>query len=108
MNPLSSDVLEALAYMGDVPIDLPPLPSDYCAKTIDVLFEGIPVYCWVEGDITLHLNLSEDLQPRSIELAFDDAPVLVLVGDEVVINRLENLSLEDIVGAPNMEDLTCQ
>lgn len=92
---LSSSVKEALAYLDedlDDLLELPPLPADYSPSSIEVLFEGVSVYCFENGRETRHLSFPPAYRPNTIEYAFDGIAVFLVVGDFIVLNRLENIA----------------
>lgn len=73
--------------------DLLPLPADYKAKNIQILYFGVPVY---DSESFPNFEINPSLQVDDMELIFDGQPVLIKRNGKIIVNRCENLGLIDI------------
>lgn len=76
---------------------LPKLPPDYAPKIIEIFFDGKPVQTWHLGNITAEIQLHESYSPQAIEIAIDGELAFLLIGNEPVFNRIQNLSILNTV-----------
>lgn len=76
---------------------LPKLPADYAPKIIEIFFDGKPVQSWHLGNITAEIQLPESYSPQAIEIAIDGELAFLLIGNELVFNRIQNLSILNTV-----------
>ncbi|PSB41589.1 hypothetical protein C7B80_30185 [Cyanosarcina cf. burmensis CCALA 770] len=76
---------------------LPKLSADYEPKIIEIFFDGKPVQTWHLGSITAEIQLPESYSPQAIEIAIDGELAFLLVGNELVFNRIQNLFIFNTV-----------
>jgi hypothetical protein len=74
-------------------ISEPPFPSNYQPKVIEVFFDEFPVYTWENGETVFILLVPKDSNPEAVEIAIDGELALVILGTEVILNRLDNLAI---------------
>ncbi len=82
------NVLDALSQ----DFDKDSLPPDYIPKTIEIMFDELPVYCWDDGREVLHLEVPADPAPQVMEWAFDGELVYVALEGQPILNRLQNVA----------------
>lgn len=76
-------------------ISKPPFPFDYQPDTIEVFFDEIPVYTWMNGETVLDIPISQDSVPDAVEIGIDGELGFVILGDQIILNRIKNLALHD-------------
>ena len=74
------------------------LPPDYTPEIIEIFFDGKPVQSWLLGNITAEIQLPESYSPQAIEIAIDGELAFLLIGDELVFNRIQSLSILNTIG----------
>lgn len=73
----------------------PPFPSHYQPDTIEIFFDEIPVYTWMNGEIVLDVPVSQDVEPDAVEIGIDGELGFVILGDQLILNRIKSLALYD-------------
>lgn len=76
-------------------ISKPPFPANYQPETIEIFFDEIPVYTWMNGETVLDVPVSQDTEPNAIEIGIDGELGFVILGDQLILNRIKNLALYD-------------
>lgn len=77
---------------------LPKLPADYTPEIIEIFFDGKLIQSWHLGSITAEIQLPEFYSPQAIEIAIDGELAFLLIGDELVFNRIQSLSILNTIG----------
>jgi hypothetical protein len=70
---------------------LPPFPASYVPRVIDILFDDLPYIRSEDGGLVYVRDCSVSYQPKFVEYRFDDEIAVFHIGDEYVINRLEEM-----------------
>lgn len=78
-----------------VVISKPPFPSGYQPETIEVFFDEIPVYTWMNGETVLDVPVSQDIEPDAIEIGIDGELGFVILGNQLILNRIKSLAIHD-------------
>lgn len=76
-------------------ISSPPFPINYQPETIEIFFDEIPVYTWMHGETVLDVPVSQDTEPDAVEIGIDGELGFVILGDQLILNRIKNLALYD-------------
>lgn len=76
-------------------ISKPPFPINYQPETIEIFFDEIPVYTWMNGETVLDVTVSQDTEPDAVEIGIDGELGFVILGDQLILNRIKNLALYD-------------
>ena len=77
---------------------LPKLPVDYTPEIIEIFFDGKLIQSWHLGSITAEIQLPEFYSPQGIEIAIDGELAFLLIGDQLVFNRIQSLSILNTIG----------
>ncbi len=85
-------------------ISKPPFPGNYQPKVIEVFFDEFPVYTWENGETVFSLLVPKDSNPEAVEIAIDGELALVILGTEVILNRLDNLAILDSLKSSYAKD----
>lgn len=72
---------------------LPQLPQNYAPRLIEVFFDTSHVYTWYKGQVTFEASLSPIYSPQLIEIVIDGELAFVLLGKDVLLSRVNNLSI---------------
>lgn len=98
---INQDTYKKLANFPNLAEDLaaviskPPFPFDYQPETIEVFFDEIPVYTWMNGETVLDVPVSQDTEPDAVEIGIDGELGFVIFGDQIILNRIKNLAIHD-------------
>lgn len=76
-------------------ISKPPFPCGYQPETIEILFDEIPVYTWTNGETVLDVAVDQDTEPDAVEIGIDGELGFVILGEQLILNRIKNLALYD-------------
>lgn len=98
---INHDTYKKLANFPTLAEDLaavsskPPFPSGYQPESIEIFFDEIPVYTWMNGETVLDVPVSQDIEPDAIEIGVDGELGFVILGDQLILNRIKNLAIHD-------------
>jgi hypothetical protein len=76
-------------------ISKPPFPYGYQPETIEIFFDEIPVYTWMNGETVLDVPVDQNTEPDAVEIGIDGELGFVILGDQLILNRIKNLALYD-------------
>ncbi len=86
---------------------LPPFLPSYRPAEVELLLDDLPYIRTIHGEPVYIRPCQEDLNPRFWELKLDGTTALFVIGNEVIINRIENLASSLIeLGLIGIPDIT--
>lgn len=77
--------------------ELPPLPSSFKAKVLQILFDDVTHIYHEVGKGDYYHPCSPDFEPTFSEYRLDEETILFHVGGEIVIDRTANLDYAKIL-----------
>ncbi len=107
---MTQEAYERLANFPTLAEDLalaiskPPFPGHYQPKVIEVFFDEFPVYTWENGETVFSLLVPKNSNPEAVEIAIDGELALVILGTEVILNRLDILATLDSLKSSYAKD----